>query len=208
MRYPIAFSILLTLPQLAHCQVFKNTEVGSYVLSASPQNRQTAGLYLRNSEQLIVRDLTGKNTTLSPRQVRIFRIGQRQFVTTGGFRLSSGTGGTYVAQAFAEQLDSGQVVLLRYQVPPSDAATRGNIGYDSEADKSIYLLRSATATSVTPIQPGWSRKSATFQEALRPYLVSRPDLLRQLSANELVPNQLPFIVRALNQNLPYEAGPK
>lgn len=205
MRHLLCFSVAIALPQLAHAQLFKNVEIGSFVLSATPQLRQTAGLYLRNSEQLVVRDLAGKNTTFSPQQVRSFKIGQRQFVTTGGFKLS---GEGYVTQAFAEQLDSGQVVLLRYQVLPNNAATRGNIGYDSEAGKSIYLLRSATASTVTPIQAGWSRKSAAFQEALRPYLASRPDLLQLLATKSLAPKQLPLVIHALNQNLPYGAEPK
>ncbi len=208
MRFFLVLSSALTLSQLAHAQLIKKVEVGSYVLNATPQLRQTAGLFLRNSEQLVVRDLAGKNTTLSPQQVRSFKIGERKFVSTGGFVLTSGTGDRYVAQAFAEQLDSGQVVLLRYQTLPDNAPSRGNISYDSEAGKSIYLVRSATTPTITAMQAGWTKKSAAFQAALRPYLASRPDLLKLLDANALAPKQLPLIVHALNHNLPYEAGSK
>jgi hypothetical protein len=207
MRYPVILFALL-YSQLAHAQLFKTVAIGSYVLSANPQVRQQGGLYLRNSEQLIVRDLAGKNTSFSPQQVSSFRIDKQQFVTTGGFQLHDGFGDRFVTQGFAEQLDSGQVVLLRYQALPSSAATRGNIGYDTSAGQSVYLLRLANTPTVTPIQAGWSKKSSSFQEALRPYLTSRPDLLQLLAANSLSPKQLPLIIHALNNNLPYSATPE
>jgi hypothetical protein len=206
MRYAVLF-FALAAPQLAHAQVFKTVEVGSYVLSASPQTRQQGGLFLRNSSQLLVRDLAGKNTSFSPQQVSSFRIAKRQFVATGGFELRSGFGHSYVNQAFAEQLDSGQVVLLRYQALPSNAAMRGNMGHGDVEGQSVYLLRFANALSVTPIQAGWSKKSAPFQEALRPYLASRPDLLQALASKRLDPEQLPLLIHALNNNLPYGAAP-
>jgi hypothetical protein len=204
MQYHIILLALIA-PQLAHAQVFKTMEIGSYVLSASPQTRQQGGLYLRSSDQLIVRDLAGKNTSFSPQQVSSFQINKQQFVTTGGFQLHGSFGDRYVAQAFAEQLDSGQVVLLRYKMLPNSAATRGNIAYDAAADQIIYLLRFANTLTVTPIQAGWSKKSASFQKALRPYVASRPDLLQLLDAKNLDPKQLPLIIHALNDNLPYSA---
>lgn len=202
MRYPVIFFALLA-PQLAHAQLFKTVEIGSYVLTANPQVRQQGGLYLRNSEQLVVRDLAGKNTSFSPQQVSSFQINKRKFVTTGGFQLHGGFGNKFVDQGFAEQLDSGQVVLLRYQAPPSNAATRGNIGYDASEGQSVYLLRFANAPTVTPIQAIWSKKSPSFQNALRPYLAARPDLLQLVTTNSLNPKQLPLLIHALNNNLPY-----
>jgi len=195
----------LALPQLAHAQVFKSMEVGTYVLSATPQVRRPGGLYLRSSEQLVVRDLAGKSTIYSPQQVSSFQLLQRQFVSTGGFRLLGGFGNRYVAQAFAEQLDSGQVVLLRYQTPASTAPSRGNLGYDDGPGRSVYLLHPANNFAVTPIQLGWSKNSPQFREALRPYLAARPDLLQLLDAKSLAPEQLPAIIHALNHNLPYRA---
>jgi hypothetical protein len=202
MRYSVIFFALLA-PQLAHAQLFKTVEVGSYVLTANPRVRQQGGLYLRDSEHLIVRDLAGKNTSFSPQQVSSFQIDKRKFVTAEGFQLHGGFGDKVVNQGFVEQLDSGQVVLLRYQAPPSNAATRGNIGYDVFEGQSVYLLRFANAPTVTPIQTVWSKKSPSFQNALRPYLAARPDLLQLLTANSLNPKQLPFIIHALNNNLPY-----
>lgn len=199
-------SLGLALPQLVHAQVFKSMEVGSYVLSATPQVRRPGGLLLRSSEQLVVRDLAGKSTVYSPQQVSSFQLLQRQFVSTGGFQLLGGFGNRYVAQAFAEQLDSGQVVLLRYQLPASTAPSRGNLGYDDGAGRSVYLLRPASTFAVTPIQLGWSKNSPQFREALRPYLAARPDLLQLLDAKRLAPEQLPLLIHALNHNLPY-SGP-
>jgi hypothetical protein len=202
MRIPVVL-LVLALPHLAHAQLFKSLEIGTYVLSATPKVSQQGGLYLRNGEQLQIRDLTGKNTTYSPQQVSSFRIYKRQFVSTGGFELRGGFGNTYVAQAFAEQLDSGQVVLLRYQRPDNTAPTRGNLGYDNGAGRSVYLLRPATSFAVTPIQAGWTKNSRPFQEALRPFLNARPDLTQLLEAKQLAPDQLPLIIHALNNNLPY-----
>jgi len=205
MRHFIPLTIAFIAPQLSHAQLIKKVEIGTYVLNATPQVRQQAGLYLRNSEQLVVRNLAGENKSFSPQEIRSFQIGNRQFITTGGFRVNGGFGERYITQAFAEQVDSGQVLLLRYQVPPSTAANRGNIGFDTEAGQSIFLLRAANTNTVTPIQAGWSKKTPAFQEALRPYLAARPDLLRLLTEKVLAPKQLPLIIHALNNNLPYGA---
>jgi len=181
--------------------VFKNVELGSYVLRTSPQVRQQGGLYQQSSEKLLVRDLTGRNITLSPQEVSSFRINNRQFVSTGGFQLRGGFGNTYVTQAFAEQLDSGQVVLLRYKPLPTGAAGRGNIAYTDKAGAGVYLLRLATALAVTPVQADYSE--AAFRAALRPYLAARPDLLQLLDNKTLQTKNLPLIVYALNHNTPY-----
>ncbi|RZK28065.1 MAG: hypothetical protein EOO63_12070 [Hymenobacter sp.] len=171
------------------------------MLSTSPQVRQQGGLYLQSSEKLLVRNLAGQNTSFSPRQVSSFRIDNRQFIATGGFKLQSGFGNTYVAQAFAEQLDSGQVVLLRYQPVPTGAAGRGNIGYSEDAASKVYLLRTANTLIVTPMQG--RQAGAAFRAALLPYLVSRPDLTQLLETKKLENRHLPAIIHALNHNHPY-----
>jgi hypothetical protein len=196
-----ALPAMLLAPQLAQGQVFKKVELGSYVLRTSPGERQRGGLYQQSSEKLLVRDLTGQSIAYSPQQVSSFRINNRQFVSTGGFQLRSGFGNTYVAQAFAEQLDSGQVVLLRYQPLPSGAAARGNIGYNPKQNAEVYLLRLAPTPTVTPVQADQS--DAAFRAALRPYLAARPDLLQLLEGKRLQVKNLPLIVYALNHNLPY-----
>jgi len=191
----------LLLPQLASGQVFKNVELGSYVLRASPQVRQQGGLYQQSSEKLLVRDLTGRNVAFTPQEVSSFRINNQQFVSTGGFQLRGGFGSTYVAQAFAEQLDSGQVVLLRYQPLPTGAASRGNVGYPSKIGAEVYLLRFANALTVTPVQTDYS--GSAFRAALRPYLAARPDLLQLLNTKQVQAKQLPLVIHALNHNQPY-----
>jgi hypothetical protein len=191
----------LLLPQLAHGQVFKTVELGSYVLRTSPQVRQQGGLYQQSSEKLLVRDLTGKNVSFSPQQVSSFRINNRQFVSTGGFQLRNGFGSSYVTQAFAEQLDSGQVVLLRYQPLPTGAAGRGNIGYNDKAAAGVYLLRFANTLAVTPVQADYS--PAAFRAALRPYLAARPDLLQLLDEKHVQARHLAPVIYALNHNQPY-----
>lgn len=202
------FTLLLALAstQLAHAQLFTATAVGSYVLRASPQVRQQGGLYLRSSDQLVVSDLAGKKTSFSPQQVSSFQIDKQRFVATAGFQLPSSFHNAYVTSAFAELLDSGQVVLLRYQTPPNTAATRGNIGYDNAAGQQVYLLRFASTPDLTPIPASWSKKSTRYQAAIRPYLASRPDLIQLLEANRLAPKQLPFIIYLLNNNLPYSTA--
>ncbi|GEM_PF-1479026 len=191
----------LLLPQLASGQVFKNVELGSYVLRTSPQVRQQGGLYQQSSEKLLVRDLTGRTVAFTPQQVSSFRIHNRQFVSTGGFQLRGGFGNTYVTEAFAEQLDSGQVVLLRYQPLPTGAAGRGNMGYPAKIGAEVYLLRFANTLAVTPVQTDYS--GSAFRAALRPYLAARPDLQQLLDAKHLQAKNLPLVVYALNHNQPY-----
>jgi len=202
MRF-IILTISLLAPYFLRAQVFKNVEIGSYVLSTAPTTRQQGGLYLRNSEQLVVRDLAGNTTTFTPQQVSSFQIKSKHFVSTGGFQLRGGFGNAYVAQAFAEQVDSGQVVLLHYQTQASNSLSRTNLGYDRGAASSVFLLRPATSLAVTAIQTNWAKGNRNFQEALRPYVVGRPDLLKLLEARQISPTQLPAVVRALNTGQPY-----
>lgn len=199
----IVLTFSLLTPCFLHAQVFKNVEVGSYVLSNAPTVRQQGGLYLRNSEQLVVRDLAGNTTTLTPQQVSSFRIKTKRFVSTGGFQLRGGFGNAYVAQAFAEQVDSGQVVLLQYQTQASNSLSRTNLGYDSGSTSSVFLLRPANSLAVTAIQTNWTKGNRNFQEALHPYLVGRPDLLKLLETRQISPAQLPAVVQALNTGQPY-----
>ncbi len=202
------FSLLaggLLLPRLLFAQVFKHYEVGTYVLTSQPQVQQTGGLYLQTGEQLVARDIAGKTTVLTPSQVRSFRVGSRKFVVTGGFQTRSGLGDQYVRQAFAEQLDSGRVVLLRYESPVGNSPTpgSGDVAYGGGATVTVYLLRHAGEMAVTPVQANWSQNNKRLPEALRPFLVARPDLTKLLEEKRLAPDKLPLLIHALNAGEPY-----
>lgn len=209
MRYLFLY-LGFVLPQTAAAQLIRHFEVGSYVLQTEPTVAHPAGLYTPDGQQLLVHDLSGRTETLTPLQVSSFRMAGRRFVTTGGFTARTGGNRGYVPQAFAEQLDSGQVMLLRYTNPAgttSGVSQSGAFVYGGPSSSTVYLLRTGNKeAALTTVESNWSRRDPQLLAALRPYLAARPDLLQLLEAKRLAPKQLPIIIHALNSGQPLPGG--
>lgn len=206
MRLFLFFLLLLgSVPHLSRAQLFgKGFETGSYVLREGPAGRQPGQLNLRNGTKLLLKTAAGKTRKLTPEQVQCFRIGPRAYVTAGDFRL----GGAYVERAFVEQLDSGQVVLLRYEYSvgaPMAMGAGGGMSYGGSSNARALLLATPGEARVTPVQGGYySGGGKAFREAVRPYLSTRPDLVQLLEQKRITDDNLPAVIHALNHHLPFD----
>jgi hypothetical protein len=208
MRFYLLLAVLL-LPEITLAQLFKGFETGSYILNDSRQVRQKGQLKLQSSQRLLVKDTDGKTIKLTPEQIYSFYQGNRHYVTIGGFHVKGGLGGAEIDLAFVEQLDSGKVVLMRYDYSigaPMTMGASGGMSYGGSSSNSAYLLDGLYAGSITVAQSGtYSSSSKQFREAVRPYLASRPDLVKLLDDKQITTSNLQAAIHALNHNLPFNS---
>ena len=210
MRLFFLFLGLLS-PRLLLAQ-FNSFAPGSYVLASSPTVRHETTLKLRDNGQLVAKGPDGKTLRLSPEDVSSFRLGPQKFIAAGGFATGTGLGGDFVSRAFVEQLDSGRVMLLRYQYPvggpPMMGGPDGRMTGGPSRPPALYLLRNGY--SITPIPANGRTGTAggrKFREALLPYLRARPDLVGLLNDKHILEEDLPAVVRALNTGRPMPPTP-
>ena len=199
--------LLGTVPRLSRAQLFgKGFETGSYVLREGPAGRQPGQLNLRNGTKLLLKTAEGKTQKLTPEQIQSFRLGPHTYVTAADFQVK----GAYVERAFVEQLDSGQVVLLQYAYSvgaPMAMGAGGGMSYGGSSNARAWLLARPGDARVTPAQGGYySGGGKQFREAVRPYLSTRPDLVQLLDEKRITEDNLPAVIHALNQHLPFSAA--
>lgn len=206
MRFYLLFAVLL-LPEIVLAQLPKGFAEGSYILNDSRQVRQHGQLKLQSSQKLLVKTADGKTIKLTPEQVYSFQQDNQHYVTAGGFHVKGGLGGAEVDLAFVEQLDSGKVVLMRYDYSigaPMTMGSGGGMSYGGSSSNSTYLLDGLYPGSITAAQGGtYSSGGKQFREDVRPYLVSRPDLVKLLDDKQITASNLQAAIHALNHNLPF-----
>jgi len=170
------------MSQFAQAQLFNKFELGSYVLANNPKLRLYGQLKLRDHSQLLVKDETSKTVKLIPTQVASFRIGSRKYMTTSGFNGNDGFGSVDSVKAFVEQLDSGQVMLLRYayqQGVPMSTGAGGAMTGGGNLSASVYLLQWPGEEAATPAEGiAYIKGRQNFQESMRPFFMSlsRPEI--------------------------------
>ncbi|UYZ59466.1 hypothetical protein [Hymenobacter latericus] len=196
------FALALLLPQLLWAQStsFKS---GSYILNQEQTVRHNGELKLRDGNTLVVKNAQGKTLKLTPDEVQSFSIGRRKYIVAKGFLVNMGS--SYVDKAFVEQVDSGMVVLLNYTYTVGSAghmtAGGGMVG-GGASSKPEYLIRWAKDSTLTALTTSSWNGGAYFREMLRPFLVSRPDLVRLVDEKIATPETLIPVIRSLNRNLP------
>ena len=200
------------LPQLGWAQLFGGNSFkdGSYVLADRRTLRYTGQLKLQDGTTLVVKNPAGKNLKLNPVQVASFRIGSQRYVPAGNFHVSAGIGGMDVDAVFAEQLDSGQVQLLRYNYSlstPGSMGAGGTMTGGGSWGLSAFLLRKPSDIGYTVAQSG-PYSSKRLREALRPFLASRPDLIKLLDDKRINDDNIQAVIHALNTNSPYSPPPE
>jgi hypothetical protein len=205
MHFYLLLAFLL-LPEVVLAQLFKGFENGSYILNDSRKVRQQGSLKLQSSSKLVIKNAAGETIKLTPEQVYSFWQGSKHYVTIGGFHVKGGLGGTDVDMAFVEQLDSGRVILMRYDysIGAPMAMGAGGMSYGGSSSSSAYLLDGLYAGSVTVAQSGtYSNGGKQFREAVRPYFASRSDLVKLLDDKRITTANLQEAIHALNHNLPF-----
>ena len=202
--------VCLFWPQLSQAQLLFNNpfQEGSYVLADSRTVRHAGELTLQqNGATLVVKSLHGKNLKLGPEQVASFRIGNQHYVPAGNFHVMGGLGGADIEDIFAEQLDSGQVQLLRYDYAIQNAGSMGAGGMmmgGGSWNLSAFLLRAAGQSAYTAVQSGaYSNAGKRFREAVQPFFAARPDLVKLLDEKRIDATNLPAAIYALNRNQPF-----
>ena len=164
---------------------------------------------MQSGSQLAVKYADGDIAKLTPEQVASFQIGSQHYVTASGFHVIGGIGGVDVDLAFVEQLDSGQLVLMRYVytiASPMTMNAGGGMTANGSTGLRTYLLSTPTIPGVVAAQAGaYSSGGKKFREAVRPYFNGRPDLQKQLADKRITAENLPDAVRAFNTNSPYFA---
>ena len=204
------FVITVLSPGLGWAQLFGNSfGSGSYVLNDSRSVRQQGQLKLQNSSKLLVKTADGKINKLKPAQVYSFRICSRKYITASNFHVKGGLGGADIDHGFAEQLDSGQVVLLNYTYSVGGGAPMGaggGMGYGGSSEFNAYLLSRPGDSHVTAVQGSfYTGGGKQFREAVRPYLATRPDLIALLDEKRIGSDDLPAVIHALNNNSAFAA---
>ncbi|WP_133257210.1 hypothetical protein [Hymenobacter edaphi] len=197
MRY-LLLIIGLLLSQLAVAQFSKRFEAGSYFLMANPGVRQLGDLKLRNERKLLVKTKKGKRLKLPPDEVKRFQLGSRAYVVAKHFHLSVNSRSIAVDEAFVQRLDSGQVVVMRYDhLLNTGADWLCLYRYSIDA----YLLQSHPDSAVAVVVDYFDK--ARFRQQARPFLASRSDLAQMLDEGLITYSNLPTALHALNNNLPF-----
>lgn len=208
MRIVLLASILL-LPQISRAQLFGGNSfaAGSYVLADARNVRQPAQLKLQSGSKLVVKTADGQTLKFKPTQVQSFRIGSQKYIVARNFHVIGGLGGADVDDAFVEQLDSGQVVLARYDYSVGSGMSMSGGGMmtgGGSSELSALLLRGRYSSSFTAAQGGvYSSGGKRFREAVRPFLAARPDLVKLLDEKRITSDNLREAIHALNNNLPF-----
>lgn len=171
---------------------------GSYVLVAEAPIRHPAMLKLQGSKALVVRAPDKSKHTLTPQEVAGFKVGRRTYTTAASFALPFTN--ELVGKSFVEQLDSGQVVLLRYEYTTSIYSTAGGSPNGSSYEHWLYLLYTPHNQAIVVLPPnavGYAGNK--FREAIAPFLENRLDLGAIVTIDNL-----PAIIHALNTDEPYD----
>ncbi|MCB2377551.1 hypothetical protein LGH70_08155 [Hymenobacter sp. BT635] len=196
----------LLLPQLAAAQ-FNTFQPGSYVLSSDQTVHTAPKLKLRGSDELVVKNAAGQTAQFTPSDVSWFRMGPRKYISVGSFYVSVGLGGESVEEAFVQLLDSGSVLLLRYEASmtrPMTMSPGGGMNGGGNATYNIFLLRRTTERTLKQIPGNRLGGGGTkFRDAILPYLAQRPDLIKLVEDKTVTLDNIEGIIHALNTGQPY-----
>jgi hypothetical protein len=202
--------LALLLPQVGWAQ-FGGFTAGSYVLRNSPMVRHEASLQLNSSTELRWKDAAGNKQKLTPDGVSSFRIGKHRYVTADSFTIKAFMRAIPVERAFVELVDSGWVMLVRYDLPVNTGAgyvgtsgnfvgSTGNHGYLQP----FYLLRLPTDKQFTIVNYNMVGNSGKeFKAIVLPFFADRPDLVAIIESKRFSNDELPALVHAYNSSEPY-----
>lgn len=204
----LTVGLLLAQGSQAQTMGFKKFEEGSYVLADNRAVRHPGQLKLLSGSKVVIKTPDGTTLKLKPEQLYSFRIGQREYTTASDFRVQGGFG-MNVEEAFVERLDSGQVLLMRYDYTvgtPMMMGPGGTMTGSGVSSMKAYLLRRPTDEAYVSVQPAFYTFAGgnRFRDAVRPFLAGHADLLKLLDEKRITMDNLPAVIRALNAGKPYQ----
>ncbi|MBG8555670.1 hypothetical protein [Hymenobacter guriensis] len=209
MRLSFLVAFLL-LPQFILAQ-FNSFKPGSYVLAGNPQIQHKGLLKLKDAKLLVVRHDQGETTKLTPKDVSSFQIGTKRYLKASGFEENKAFTEDAADEVFVELLDSGQVLLMRYEYAVNSAPRMGANGAMAGGGKAIYetyLLKWSNGSAVSAVPAGnMTGGGRKFREMILPYLSSRPDLVKLVEDKQAILLDLKRLIHALNTGKPYVPEP-
>ena len=148
-----------------------------------------------------------KTVTWQASEVYWARVGQQRWLPVSNFPIPAGLGFKKVEYGLAEVLDSGRVLLLRYDYEVGGGGM-GPAGFSTRT-MSVYLLQVPDDENALLIPMNFlSGKGTEFREMLAPHFSARPDLLQQLEKGEVARRNLVAFVHAYNTKQPFVAKPE
>lgn len=200
----LAFGLL---PQPGRAQQAAGFTAGSLVLNRNLSERVQGLLKLKSGAELVLKNDGEPKLTFTPYEVRSFQIGAQRYTTASNFRVMAGLSAVEVDRAFVQQLDSGAVVLTRYDFGvnnPTSFHADGSMSGGGSWALSAFLLSGGATPGITVAQTSpYSSGGRGFRDAVRPYFAGRPDLQRMLDTKRINANNLAAAVRAFNTNSPF-----
>jgi hypothetical protein len=202
----LLFTLLLASVLVPLCaQAQATAEPGDYyILKENPGVKVTTWFSYLGSGALLATSRNGKKYTLKAQHVTSVHWKQRSFLTVSSFEIRNVLNKATVDYGFAEVLDTGRVMLLRYDYVasvPMILPTGAGLFVGGYSDsRYIYFLRDSTGTVA---MPAFAHHSREQRAALQPYVASRPDLVAALESKQFNENSLPAIIRSLNSGQPF-----
>ena len=186
----LVLTLLSLVPLCGKAQtLFKGFTEGYYVLADEPTVRHTGTMRIEPFGPSLRVKQDGKlmNQTYKPAQVLFCGTGKTKYVVAKDFL----SGRAHIDADFAQQLDSGQVVLLWHT-----RASGAGGGFDT------YLVRRSTDTSLTRLLLYRNE----YKEKLLPIIASRPDLVQLMQDKKFNYDNIYALVHAFNTGQPVALG--
>ncbi|TGE27915.1 hypothetical protein [Hymenobacter metallicola] len=205
MRATAIVIVLGLLPQVALAQIFNKYKPGSYILADNRQARHSGQLLLAG-DKLLVKNPDGKKMRYEPLDVYSFQIEGQKYTVASGFSIGSGLQSDYRGRSFVALLDSGQVLLMRYNYVLGATRVNSNGTVDGPGpEQHVYLVRGAQSYSSPTVisSRGSAKDQAALKAVLSSYVAARPDLAKLLAEDKVFVGNLRAFIHALNTNQPF-----
>lgn len=187
---PLVLALFALAPLCGKAQTLhKGFTEGYYVLVDEPTVRHVGTMRIEPFGPSLRVQQDGKlmNKAYKPAQVLFCGTGNTKYVVAKDFK----SGAVRIDADFAQQLDSGQVVLLWHS-----RASAGGGGFDT------YLVRRSTDTALTRLLLYRNE----YKENLLPLVASRPDLVQLLQQKSFKLDDVYALVHAFNTGQPLALG--
>jgi hypothetical protein len=188
MRLFLLALISLT-PLCVKAQFDRGFERGYYILVDEPNVRHTGNMRIEPFYSTLIVKGEGKTLKLKPEQLLVIGNEKGKYLTVKDFH----SGRVHIDADFAQQIDSGQVVVLFH--------SRGITGNGVGGSASTFFVRRATETTPFTALEAIGNK---YREQVLPFLTSRPDLVKLIQEKQTNFYDLQALLLAFNTGQPYQ----
>lgn len=189
-------------PLCTKAQFNRGFEYGYYVLVDEPTVRHTGNMRIEPFYSTLIVKGEGKTLKLKPDQLLVIGNEKGKYLTVNDFH----SGRVHIDADFAQQIDSGQVVVLFHSRGTSvggtsgSASTFGTSAGGIRGSASTFFVRRATETTPFTALEVIGNK---YREQVLPFLASRPDLVKLIQEKQTNFYDLPALLHAFNTGQPY-----